>query len=215
MCAGVDETIIEEAYTGEPIIADTEGGAIEDPISHEWDPRTPRFAAKSCTITIDENEQQTDPFDIFMTVSQLDKLIDEVILPQTECYARQIGIAFETTAEEIKAFLGISILMGLVKLPSMRDNWTTDPELSAPFSSNIMTRARFELIRRCLHFVDNNLPHNDDRAYKVRSLFNHWNASFGSSRVQSKAQSIDEHMVTFKGHNLMKQYMKRTGWSVL
>ena len=39
-------------------------------------------------------------------------------------YAEQNGRMFQTTLEELCAFLGINILMGIHKLPKMRDNWS-------------------------------------------------------------------------------------------
>ena len=84
-------------------------------------------------------------------------LIQNVIIPQSDIYAQRKGIPYQTTADEIKAFLGVTILMGYHRLPSMRDYYarTADPDLSVPFVKNVMSRDRFELIRRMLHFNDN------------------------------------------------------------
>lgn len=76
-----------------------------------------------------------------------------------------------------------------------------------------MPRTRFELILSALHFANNEemLERSDpmyDRAFKVRPLINHFNQCFQAAREPSKQQSIDEHMIRFKGHNSMKQYIK-------
>ena len=42
----------------------------------------------------------------------------------------------------------------------------------------------------------------------MRPVFDRFNKSFESAREPSKYQSIDEHMVKFKGKNSVKQYMK-------
>jgi len=55
------------------------------------------------------------------------------------------------------------------------------------------------------------LPRNDpqfDRAFKVRPLIDHFNRCFQAAKKPSMQQSIDEHMVKFKGHNIMKQYIR-------
>ena len=43
---------------------------------------------------------------------------------------------------------------------------------------------------------------------KVRSLVNHFNQSFSNSVTNDDSQSIDGHMVKFKGRSSMKQYAK-------
>ena len=50
-------------------------------------------------------------------------------------------------------------------------------------------------------------PHHD-RACKVRPVLEHFNQSFLLSQTASKYQSIYEHMVKFKGHSILRQYVK-------
>lgn len=71
-----------------------------------------------------------------------------------------------------------------------------------------MPRKRFEDITANLHFADNNTADSSDRANKVRPLLEHINKVMPEAYTYSKRLSIDEHMVKFKGHNSMKQYMK-------
>lgn len=73
--------------------------------------------------------------------------------------------------------------------------------------------SRFEIIKKFLHFSNNEeAPANDDpsydRAYKVRYVINHLNRAFQNCREPEKQQSIDERMVKFKGHNIMRQFIK-------
>ena len=42
-------------------------------------------------------------------------------------YAHQNGRVFEITKEEVYAFYGIYLFMGLVSLPAYRDYWKTKP----------------------------------------------------------------------------------------
>ena len=62
---------------------------------------------------------------------------------------------FQTTLEELCAFLGINILMGIHKLPKMRDYWSVDEGLGNTLIQKTMTRDRFLEILQNLHFVDN------------------------------------------------------------
>ena len=51
--------------------------------------------------------------------------------------------------------------------------------------------------------------HSDhDRAFKVRLVLNHFNEHFLSPLKPTQHQSINEHMVKFKGDNILKQYVK-------
>ena len=48
-------------------------------------------------------------------------------------------------------------------------------------------------------FSDNTKDDKSDISYKVRSLINHFNQSFSNFVSNDNSQSIDGHMVKFKG----------------
>ena len=50
---------------------------------------------------------------------------------------------------------GFAILMGINRLPEIRDYWSTDENLRYAPIANRITRDRFEEITRYLHFADN------------------------------------------------------------
>ena len=50
----------------------------------------------------------------------------EIIVTETGGYAKQKGCNFETTQDKMKAFIGINFIMGINKLPSLEDYWSTD-----------------------------------------------------------------------------------------
>ena len=61
----------------------------------------------------------------------------------------------------------------------------------------------------CLNFSNNLNPIlADDKAAKIRPLIEHFNMVYQRSSSTVLHQSIDEHMVKFKGHHSMKQYVK-------
>ena len=47
-----------------------------------------------------------------------------------------------------------------------------------------------------------------DRAFKVRLVLNHFNTRFLSALTATQHQSTNEHMVKFKGHNILRQFVK-------
>lgn len=117
------------------------------------------------------------------------------------------------TNEEAKAFLGMNYVMGYHCLPTFRNYWSTDPDMGVPYIANVMPLYRFEDIRRNLHFSDNTREPDRsdpfyDRAFKIRSIIDHFNQAFHSDMTNTKTQAIDEHMIKFKGHNIMRQYVK-------
>ena len=57
---------------------------------------------------------------------------------------------------EIKKFLGVLLLTGTVRKPSLKMYWLTEQFLSSPVFSKIVKRGRFLLILKFLHF------NNDD-----------------------------------------------------
>ena len=150
---------------------------------------------------------------IFKYVSNLDELID-FIVTESNRYATQKGKVFTTTSEEIKAFLGITILMGYHKLPTVRSYWSTVDDVHVEYVSQIMPVLRFEKLKNFLHFANNDeVPEKDhpnyDRAYKVRHVINqNNNNAFQNCGEPERQQSIDERMVKFKGHSIMRQYIK-------
>lgn len=131
-----------------------------------------------------------------------------MIVEQSNLYALQKGRMFTLTVSEFKAYMGIIIRMSLVKLPSTRLYWSTDPTFHQAQIAGVMPRNRFEEITANLHFCDNSKADVTDRGYKIRPIIEHINKAMPDAYTFSKKLSIDEHMVKFKGHNAMKQYMK-------
>ena len=116
------------------------------------------------------------------------------------------------TVEELKAFLGFSILMGVNHLPSLNDYWSRDPTLRyAPVADRI-SRDRFHELSRYLHFVDNNtlVPRGSDghdRLGKVRPLIDHLSTKFTKVYNPNRDLAVDEAMIKFQGRSSLKQYM--------
>ena len=110
------------------------------------------------------------------------------------------------TVEELKAFFGFSILMGVCHLPSIDDYWSNNPQLRyAPIADKI-PRWRYREISRYLHFVDNEhlVPRGDpahDRLGKVRPLITHLSDKFATLYQPSREVAVDEAMIKFQGRS--------------
>lgn len=82
---------------------------------------------------------------------------------------------YDVTVEEMKAFIGVLMIMGISKLPTIAMYWSTSHPFFTPGLCSIMPKTRFEQILRFLHLNDNSLQvsHGQpgyDPLFKVRPL---------------------------------------------
>lgn len=148
----------------------------------------------------------------------LEQFLDEEILSKI-CYETNL-YAFQNksknwkdiTVSELKAFLGVNIIMGIHVLPAACNYWSSDPILNVHSVSNVMTVSRYKKIVENLHCNDNSkFPSKNhpqyDRLYKLRPIITMLNAKCQKCYVPSHTLSVDESMVPFKGRTTLKQYM--------
>ena len=120
----------------------------------------------------------------------------------------------ETTVPEMKAFIGILIYLGILKLPRLELYWSNiDMHIATPGISQIMPLVRFQQIFRFFHLTnsENAVLHGQpghDRLFKVRSLLDLVVPKFGEEYTLHQQVSVDEAMIKFKGRLGFKQYMK-------
>ena len=140
------------------------------------------------------------------------------ICTQTNLYAKQVmGPAkyadwVELSVPELKAYLGFSILMGIVRLPALDDYWKVDPFLHFPPITGRISRQRFRDISRYLHFVDNTLlatcgQPGYDKLGKVRPVIDHCSKVFLDSYKPHCECAVDEAMIRCECRTSLKQYM--------
>ena len=79
-----------------------------------------------------------------------------------------------TAPNEIKLFLPLYLLTGIVQKLQIKQFWSTDPLLQTALFNQVMARNRFTEILKLFHFVDNsNYNANDpnrDKMYKGRGI---------------------------------------------
>ena len=136
----------------------------------------------------------------------------ETIVEQTNKYAREMIAAkpngdrlwADTNPAEIRAYLGVLILMGIHSLPRDEMYWSSDDRLGVPGINKVMPLKKFKKLSEYVHLCDNdNLPDpadvNRDRLFKVRKLIDMANETFLAKYKPAKEISIDEAMVHSKG----------------
>jgi len=110
----------------------------------------------------------SDPLELFSLF--FDGNVIDLIVMETNRYASQCrgdDDIWETNAEEIRAYFGFYVLMGINHLPEIRDYWSKDEKLHYSPVADRISRRRFEEISRYLHFADNaTLPARGEDGYE-------------------------------------------------
>ncbi|XP_064624550.1 piggyBac transposable element-derived protein 4-like [Lineus longissimus] len=114
-----------------------------------------------------------------------------------------------STPEEIRAFTGINILMGIKDYPEYGDYWSADSALGDKFISSIMTKNTYEQLCKYLHCSNPNVIDRHDKLDKVRWFIVVLNENFPRMFKAGENISIDEAMVKFDGRLAWKQYIPK------
>ena len=163
-------------------------------------------------------------FNLYWTVEVVDRIVVE-----TNRYARALLPPMENglprtkggplwkdvDRSEIRGWLGITILMGCKRLPSVRQYWMrSQPFLYCELISSIMSLGRWEQIMRCLHLVDNNTIVRDvrdprfDRIAKIRWLVEMFVKVSSEIYNLEREITVDECVIPYKGHYcFIRQFM--------
>ena len=209
-------------------VSDDEGSYSFSPIHHpspqqqpsaqahppDWSSNLTPFTISDFMSTVGPTvpvpETASEVFGLMFTPSFLD-----TIVKQTNLYAEQVmgGEKYASwekiTREELRAYLGFCILMGLVRLPAIDDYWSTDPTLHYSPIADRISRDRFREISRYLHFVDNTTLQERgtpgyDRLGKVRPVIDHLSKKFTEIYEPHKEVAVDEAMIKFTGRSTVK-----------
>uniref|UniRef100_A0A0N5BH23 DDE_Tnp_1_7 domain-containing protein n=1 Tax=Strongyloides papillosus TaxID=174720 RepID=A0A0N5BH23_STREA len=157
---------------------------------------------------LNNNSMAIDYFYMF-----LDNDILRMIVDMTNATANKFKNDLDKNLEwnsltilEFKNFLGLTLHMGNIVLPSIYDYWKSDELYDFPIFRNTMSRSRFLCIFKFLTFGDKGS--SDDRLEKVRFLSNHFNKIMEEQYYPSRELCIDESMMGFKGKLLFRQFIK-------
>ena len=119
------------------------------------------------------------------------------------------------TEEEMSAFLGLWLAIGVICKPTVELYWTKNQKswlYNTPEFSKIMHRDRFQFILQCLHANDNNLVilrgnQHHDPTHKVRRVLDLLNKTLKDNYDAARDLTVDEIMVGHKGRDYTVQYM--------
>ena len=153
---------------------------------------------------------------LFFTSTIMDLIVVETNRYATTC----IGDSWEPiTPEELCAYFGFMMLMGLVKLPSIYCYWQKDLVYHYSPIADRISRKRFFDIHRFIHFANNatlSAPGSSDydKLGKIRPILTSLTDRFSAIYEPGKDLSINEAMIPYKGRSSLKQYMRMWNMSV-
>ena len=141
-------------------------------------------------------------------------------MEKTNCYARQklaqsaarLAKWTDVNKQELKAYFGLCIIMGINTLPRIAMNWSSNRYIGNIGVQETMTKNRFKEISQYMHFSNSTqeLQHGDDDydcLFKVCSIINMVLSNFKRVYDPSKNMSINEGMIAYKGHLSFRQFM--------
>lgn len=213
---------LENQVSHTPISSSASVGAASDNSDNEWHDVTTHtlgfdFFSEACTLRADINVSTVikpiDIFDKFITEELLD-----IITLETNNYAQQelnkrhsnksrMKSWTNTTNNEIRAFLGVTLAMGLTQVPSLNLYWSKDKLFHNQFISSVMSRDRYFLLLKFLHFVDNSTADTTNRLYKIENILSKLISNYQDILQPGKILVIDESMVPFRGRLHFRQYI--------
>lgn len=122
------------------------------------------------------------------------------------------------TSKEMRAFLGIILLMGTMPLPSLKDYWTTDKKCRIPYFAEIFRRDRFLQVFWMLHINENIVDTQNmaTRTQKISNFLDYIDSKCRENFVPGAELSVDESIVKFKGRISFITYnpQKPTKWGI-
>ena len=182
-------------------------------------PDIPFTAGEKMNATLPDNATALDYLKLYLT----DAIMD-VIVEQTNKYAEQyiaknvikphssVKHWIPTTRDEMVAFFGLCVLMGIVYKPRLTMYWSTDAVYQTDVFPSIMSRDRFLLLLRFLHFADNSAvsatQQRRDRMYKLKPIVDMIRDRCKSVYTPGRDLCVDESLLLFKGRLAFKQFIK-------
>jgi len=196
MIEGVDDDVEASEVESNDVKWHTEAKALES-IEFDGNPAgiCDDFKAKSL-------------FEIFTETLTADLVT--LIVEQSNLYARQLGGTLDLEPQELLAWLGVTIMMGVLVLPRRAQYWG---EFAPELIELAFTRDRYMDILKYLHLNDNTQAIargqiGYDPLVKIRPLLDTLNRTFPLLYSPGKELTIDESMCPFKGRLFFKQYIK-------
>ena len=166
----------EESSDDEPLITLPKQ---KEPV-WKWRKRFAKTPLQPCSLkeegVVNMQTENVTPFEAFSKCVGLPGLLSMMKIESGK-YTAQNGRQFQISEEEFCVFLGVNLLMGINKLPTMKSSWSVDEGLGNSLIQKAMPSARLLEILQNINFADNHkeLPPKEseeyNRAWKLRPFF--------------------------------------------
>ncbi|XP_045617580.2 piggyBac transposable element-derived protein 4-like [Procambarus clarkii] len=149
---------------------------------------------------------------LFLTQSLLKYMVYETNLYATQSNAPTLTNTSNrwepVSVKDMARFLGLTILMGILRLPRIRMYWQTGKFWHVPCFNTFMTSKRYELISKYFHIYNSNAiaKDNPDRLIKVRTVMQYLTQKFKTLYIPQKNMRLDEGTMAWRGRLAFKTY---------
>jgi hypothetical protein len=109
----------------------------------------------------------------------------------------------DCTMDEMRAYLGLLIIMGINKLPDYRLHWSKNKFLSNSGFIGVMPVRRYEKTTQYLHC---SCADADDPLWKIRPILGDYIREHLKCYKPRQHQTIDEGMIAYKGRHKVVHY---------
>ena len=151
-----------------------------------------------------------DFFELFFDSTIMDMLVKQTNLnaERKRAGGQHRGKWHDVTVMELKAFIGLSFITGILRLPTLSMYWQKHQSLiDVPAFNEVMPRDRFFQINRYLHVCDEEEKDPNDKLYKIRPLLKLINENYAAKYDMGKEISIDESLIPYKGRLSFRQFI--------
>ncbi|KAK7095512.1 hypothetical protein V1264_006908 [Littorina saxatilis] len=183
----------------------------------DFQPELLQFAKHSgLLIDMDDNASCLDFFSLFIGEEQIALFVNQTNLYAQHCCESRPDASPHSmfakwkpvTVQEMKVFLALTINMGLLWKPEIKQYWSTDPLCTTPFWGDYMARDRYLAILGFFHLVDNQgMRNREDKIHKVRPLFDHLATRFKDVYYPQQELSVDESMIPWRGRLSFRMFI--------
>lgn len=166
-----------------------------------------------CTIdNLGEEPSILTIFELFFPDEFVQKIVDQIhlyydFLDKNLTDKSRLKNWKPTNVSEIYMFLAISLLMAQIKKNRITEYWSKDALIETPIFGQLMSRDRWLLLLRMLHFSDSANVDKKDRLFKIRMVVDHFRDTFKNCLYPFQNIVIDESLMLFKGRISFRQYI--------
>ena len=129
--------------------------------------------APGVRVRLGANPSALDCYQLFM-----DHEIMDMILKETNRFGSEKTTNWKAiTMNDLYRVFALVMLKGIIRKPTLKSYWSTDPILATPMFNSVISRGKFMRILGALHFVDNSNP-STDRCYKINDVLKKLNYRF-------------------------------------